>query len=290
MRATMARRMQSTVRGMLGGGAAVVGGAALLRPGTPLNRLLCSRLDDAARQLRFAGGRLEGMSYRLRGRHPDPDVPDTVLADRIRSSLGPLEKRLDLPHVHVMVEDHVALLHGEVVHDSDAHRLERAVAAVSGVRGVESYLHVGLVPGDTRPSTGRAHPAVSPGLRHLLDAAVEAGATPETARSVLGGILGVLADRLPPPVRSQVASHLPADVRPLFRPPRRTTQGPAARTVDDLVRRVAAVAADVPPERARQVTVAVIDTLRGLVSDEAADVAAVLPDELRRLWHGQVRS
>jgi osmotically-inducible protein OsmY len=81
-------------------------------------------------------------------------VSDDVLADRIRSSIGGLEKRLDIPHIHVMVEDHVAILHGEVTADSDVRTLEHAIVRVSGVRGVESQLHVGLASGDTRPSEG----------------------------------------------------------------------------------------------------------------------------------------
>src|ERR1019366_3477832 len=88
---------------------ALVGGAVLLRPGTRANRLICRGSDAAGRRLRYMGGRGRGASYRLRGRHPDPEVIDNVLADRIRSSIGALEKRLDLPHIHVMVDDHVAL-------------------------------------------------------------------------------------------------------------------------------------------------------------------------------------
>ena len=50
-----------------------------------------------------------------------------MLADRIRSSLGPLEKWLDVPHVHVTVARHVAILHGEVGTEADATAIERAV-------------------------------------------------------------------------------------------------------------------------------------------------------------------
>jgi hypothetical protein len=101
-------------------------------------------------------GRLRGWLYRLRRCRPDPDVIDLVLADRIRSTLGPLEKRLDLPHIHVMVHDHIALLHGDVGSYREVDEIDTAVAAVSGVAGVDSWLHVGLVAGDARPSTGRA--------------------------------------------------------------------------------------------------------------------------------------
>ena len=111
------------------------------------------------------GGAPEGLGYRMAGRGPDPEVPDDVLVDRIRSTLGGLEKRLDLPHMHVMVEDHVALLHGEVSSAADRSTIEWTVLGVPGVHGIESYLHVGLLPGGTRPSEGRARAAELPSTR-----------------------------------------------------------------------------------------------------------------------------
>lgn len=115
-----------------------------------------TRLIGTGRRLRYTAGRLRGATYRLGGRHPDPDVDDRVLADRIRSELGGLEKRRDLPHVHVMVEKHVALLHGDVPTRADADAVEKAVGATSGVTAVKSHLHIGLLKGDTRPSQGHA--------------------------------------------------------------------------------------------------------------------------------------
>ncbi|MST33918.1 BON domain-containing protein, partial [Acidimicrobiaceae bacterium USS-CC1] len=150
-RAARRRGMRTAAR-RTAEGLVVAGGVVLLRPGTRANKVVCRSVDEAGRRLRYAGGRLQGLSYRLGGRHPDPHVGDNVLADRIRSSVGGLEKRLDLPHVHVTVERGVAVLHGEVGSAEDARQLERAVEAVSGVAGVESYLHVGLGAGDTRPS------------------------------------------------------------------------------------------------------------------------------------------
>jgi hypothetical protein len=102
-------------------------------------------------------GRIRGVLYRIAGRQPDPRVDDLTLADRVRSELGPVEKHLDLPHVHVMVEDHVVLLHGDVQWPYEAASLVEAVRAISGVRDVESHLHVGMLPSDTRPSEGRLH-------------------------------------------------------------------------------------------------------------------------------------
>ena len=134
---------------------ALAGGAVALRPGTAVNQAARRGWRAAGRTVRHMAGQLKGTAYRLSGGHPDPRVPDDVLADRIRSSLGPIEKRLDLPRIHVMVEKHVALLHGDVGTAADAEDLVAAVERVPGVAGVESHLHVGLIPGDTRPSEGR---------------------------------------------------------------------------------------------------------------------------------------
>ena len=134
----------------------LVGAAVALRPGTAVNKAVRQGLRAAGRTMRHVAGQLKGTAYRLSGGHPDPRVPDDVLADRIRSSLGPIEKRLDLPRIHVMVEKHVALLHGDVATTADADELIAAVDRVPGVARVESHLHVGLLPGDTRPSEGKS--------------------------------------------------------------------------------------------------------------------------------------
>ena len=136
----------------------VLGAAAASTADTAFGRTVRRLAHRLARDARYAAGSLPGLVYKLAGRHPDPNVSDDVLADRIRSSIGSLEKHLDLPRIHVIVEDHVAILHGEVIDDDDIRTLEHAIMRVSGVRGVESLLHVGLAPGDTRPSEGAAVP------------------------------------------------------------------------------------------------------------------------------------
>jgi uncharacterized protein (DUF2267 family) len=218
---------------------------------------------------------------------PDPNVDDLTLGDRVRSSLGPLEKRLDLPHVHVLVEDHVVLLHGEVVNDSDAEAIEEAVLSVSGVRGIESYLHVGLVSGDTRPSEGAGEDLRSPALAALLDAA-RAGGAGKHAVVAVRATLAVLADRLPDGEREHVLAHLPADVRTLFKAPRRSRRQHLVRSARELVAAVVNEGQGVPTDRAEAIVEAIIGRFRTLIPEEAADIAAVLPPDLRALWLGAV--
>lgn len=277
--------MRTRTRWTLAG--AIVGGAfAVFRRGTRANRMICRGLDRLGRKMRYASGKMQGMSYRLRGRHPNPDVIDNVLADRIRSSLGALERRLDVPRVHVMVDGHVVQLHGEVNSDSDIEKIMEATAAVSGVVGVESYLHVGLAKGDTRPSEGMATHPVSDALQSLIDTAIGEGVPTSSARSVVRAVLATFADRLPRDEREHVIDHLPADVVPLFTPPRRLRHIAPPRTVHELVARVAATTGEIPREHAEKITAAVLARFRTLVPEEVADVGAVLPPELRDLWWG----
>jgi uncharacterized protein (DUF2267 family) len=267
-------------------GSAVMGAVAVLWPGTTLHAAARRRVSMAARRGRHLRGRLHGAIYRLESRRPDPNVSDLVLTDRIRSSLGPLEKRLDVPHLHVMVEDHVALLHGAVPTKADAEQLEHAVEAISGVEGVESYLHVGLGASDTRPSAGREAQAHEPSaaMRRLLDEAICAGVDQNVALPVVRGVLATFAERLPVGERRHVAAHLPADVKAMFAAPRRRGSTNPARHVDDLIARILSTTTSLPRDHAIEVTVAVVRALRSLVPDETAGVAAVLPAELRQLW------
>jgi uncharacterized protein (DUF2267 family) len=261
--------------------AGVIGAVVAATPDSAAGRVarrLAARLD---RDVRYAASRAPGITYRLAGRCPDPDVSDDVLADRIRSSLGPLEKRLDIPRVHVMVEDHVAIVHGEVPGEHEASAVEHAIMRISGVAGVESHLHRGLVLGDTRPSLGADSQPPSDALRTLLDAARESGAGPDATAAVHAVLCG-FTDRIPEGERLQLFAHLPADVRALTGPRRRGARPPRLKTLPQLVAAVSAEGAS--PETAYGTTVAVVAALRALVPEEQRDVAAVLPAELRELW------
>jgi uncharacterized protein (DUF2267 family) len=253
---------------MLARASAVLGVVALVRRAAPRLRQHCPR----CRQVSSV---------------PDPNVDDLTLGDRVRSTLGPLEKRLDVPHVHVLVEDHIVLLHGEVAHESDAVAIEDAVLGISGVHGIESYLHIGLVAGDTRPSEGAGHGAPSPALDALLAAARSGGAGKHAAAAVRA-TLAVLAERLPDGEREHVLAHLPADVRALFRAPRRRRREHPIRSASELVAAVVTEGHEVATDRADAIVESVIGRFRTLVPDEAADIAAVLPHDLRQLWLGAV--
>ncbi len=282
-------RFRTIVRRFVTLGVGVAVTAAVVGRDTKPGRAVRRGVEATARRVRDATGRLDGLRYRLAGRSPDPTVSDDVLADRIRSNLGRVEKRLDLPRVHVMVTDHVALLHGEVPADTDRAALERAVRATPGVRGVESFLHIGLGPGTTRPSVGHARDAAmpSPALRKLLDAAQHAGASDQPATAVRA-VLATFTGRIPVGEREQLFAHLPQDVRAMATAPRSQGEPPTRmRTVSELVEAMA-VWSGVDTRRAAGVTEAVLGQLRSLVREEADDVAAVLPEELRQLWEKAV--
>lgn len=235
-------------------------------------------------QGRHGRGVLRGAWYRLRRRHPDEDVIDLVLADRIRSSLGPLQRRLDLPHIHVMVHGHTAVLHGDVATESDRDVLEAAVRKVHGVHEVDSHLHVGLLPNDTRPSQGRA--VVQPsGARLALEAAARRGGASGTPDLAVRAVLGTFLGRIPPRERDQVLSHLPADVRALVAPDGdKAVERSSLRTVHAFLDAVAVGDPSLDRNRARGVTEAVLAELSVLVPEERADISAVLPRDLQELW------
>jgi uncharacterized protein (DUF2267 family) len=239
--------------------------------------------DEVTRRLgrraRYLRGRWEGVRYRLKGGHPDYEVNDGVLADRVRTELGSVTRRIDVPRVNVTVEHGTAVLHGEVASAGDAKAVEAAAARVPGVRGVRSELHIGFHQDDARPSKGRARPERSEAFKTLVSAAREAGAGVEAEKAV-EAVLGTLVGRLPKDEREHFVTHLPADVRDRIRP---RPGADEIRTVTELARAVAA-GAPVSTEQAERITRRVFGSLRQLVPEEVDHVAAVLPAELQRFW------
>jgi len=253
--------------------------------------LLRDAMRSTRRLRRRLGGRLAGLRYRLLRRAPRPDVPDDVLADRVRSTLGPVEKRLDLPRLQVMVEDGIAVLHGAVAGGHDEAELVAAAASVPGVEAVDARLHLGLTHADTRPSEGRRR-AVSAARRELTAAAAGAADLVEPGlTAAVSAVLSTLMERLPRDEREHLLTHLPEDVRVLAHHPRSPraaatsirTRQEFAEAVEELARLDGAEGIT-GPVRALVVSRAVLAALRRLVPEEVADVAAVLPADLRDLW------
>jgi uncharacterized protein (DUF2267 family) len=241
--------------------------------------------------LAYAAGRLDGLAYRLAGRQPDPNAGDDVLADRIRSNLGRVERRLDIPHVHVLVNDGAVLLHGDVPSIRDVLAVVAAAGSVPGVTWVESRLHVGLLAGDTRPSAGRASAAPSKGRRLLVGAASEALGDVGTAGAerLAAAVVGSVLRRLPPGERAHVLAHLAHDVLDLVEPCWPEETGVDLRTEADLVERARMAVPTADEAQLHAAVRGVVDVLRRLVPEEAADVAAVLPTELAELWEQRRR-
>ena len=271
---------RSHVAAVLGASTIAAGVAALE---TVTGRRLSRRLARAiARTARYQSGRLDGFRYRLAGRRPNPDVEDHVLADRIRSRQGPLEHRLDNPRVHVQDIAHDVLLHGDVSSDDEADTIVEATRAIAGVHQVLSHLHVGLFAGDSRPSEGARHPAPSEGLTKMVAAAHRAGAPEGSDRAMVRSVTSAFVALLPPGERRHFLAHLPRDLRDLATPPRpRRFAHRHVRRVEDFA---LAALPNCEPSKRRAVVESVIGAARDLVPEEVADVAAVLPEELRTLW------
>lgn len=265
-------------------GLVLSGAAVLLRRGGRARKMMRSTGDRLVRDARNRSGRWQGVSYRLAGRRPDPAVRDDVLADRIRSTIGPLEHQLDLPRVHVMVEDHVALLHGDVGTAEEARRIEAAVRSVSGVAAVESYLHIGLLGSDTRPSEGRREHATSEARKRLVAAAVGAGVAQADAPAVVRAVLSRFSERIPHGERRHLLTHLPDDVRSMLDVPRLLGRPRRVRSLPDLVFLTLVSTDALDPLDGPKVVRAILGELQALVPEEVADIAAVLPVDLREFW------
>ncbi len=235
-------------------------------------------------RLQHLRGRIRGEMYRLSGDHPDPEVADDILADRIRTRLGPVTRKLDVPHVHVTVSDHIVRLHGDVATARDAYRIEETVLDTAGVRGIVSMLHEGLLRSDSRPSEGARHQH-SPAFQRLVAAAHDAGCRQGSDRVAVRVVLSSLFEQLPAHARSHLVAHLPADVKHLTLPARRTGlalpfMGDTLETLAQAVRLLDSISA----EAAHDVVVSVLRTFREVIPDEARDVEALLPLEFRDVW------
>lgn len=203
---------------------------------------------------------------------------DVVLADRVRSSIGPLLHELDLPRVHVMAEGDRVLLHGDVDSDESRLRIEEAVRAVSGVGTVASYLHVGLLHGDVRPSSARHDPSAM--ARRFHDELEHRGITGRPADLAIAETLRLWLGLLPDGERAHVMAHVPDDVRSVVEAEPRHARYDRVEHFCRAVRRRSGLT---PAENDTAVR-AIVHQLKVMVPEECDDVAAVLPPGLAELW------
>jgi hypothetical protein len=144
------------------------------------------------------------------------------LADTVHSLLGPIIKSMDLPRIHIMAEGSRILLHGDVATEVDASLIEGIVKSFDGVESVESHLHIGLLPGDTRPSTalqGSSNSSADSNMMKALnEAAAAIGLTDGPAESAIKGTLSAILEQVPPNERQHVLAHFPGDVALLMKP------------------------------------------------------------------------
>lgn len=209
------------------------------------------------------------------------DRVDADLADVVRTLLGPIVQGLDLPRIHVMAEGHRVLLHGDVASTSDAHTLERVVRGFPGVHEVESHLHIGLLPSDTRPSA--ADEVDSPMLARLLGEASSIGLIGSEQIYAVRGTVGAILDQIPETERVHVLAHIPHDVRELIDPAQRRLPTRHWRDPES-VELAAAIRSGITADAAAELTPRMIAVLREFVPEEDHDVQATLSHRLRDYW------
>lgn len=211
---------------------------------------------------------------------------DADLADHVRSELGPIVKELDLPHVHVMAEGRHVMLHGDVSSLDDAVTIEAAVLAMPVVDSIESHLHLGLLPSDTRPSESPIQH--SPMYDALIAAAERAKVDHDAQRYAIHGALAALLDVIPHDERDQVLSHFPDDVKALATPRRRLGETYHGHSVLD-VEIATSLRGGIPLAKAEKLVPSVVGVIRSFVPEEDADVQATLGRRLRAYWKHQPR-
>lgn len=215
---------------------------------------------------------------------------DGVLADRVRSELGPVLKRLDQPRVHVLASQGVVTLHGDVTDAPAKVAIEAAARHVVGVTSLHSHLSIGLQAGEMTPSAGHLHER-SPLLRQLEHAARSCGYLTDTeGRYVLRAVLGVFSARLPDPQRRRFLDHLPDDVRRLALPAHWLTADVRTIASEHDLAQTAAVAMHADRSHADRLLHHVLPVVRDHAPEDAETIAESLSPELRAMWLEQPAS
>ncbi len=212
-----------------------------------------------------------------------PRPTDRDLADHVRSLMGTMVKQMDLPRIHVMAEGSRVLLHGDVVTTEDAERIEQFVIGLDDVDSVESHLHVGLLPSDTRPS--KAVPEQSKMMAALLDAPVAIGIEEGAPSSCAAwGALSAILEQIPPNERRHIIAHFPNDVVTFIKPRRHLGDEGIHWKTELALDAAAAIRGGITLADARVLVPLIIGVLRVFVPEEDHDVQASLHTHLKELW------
>ena len=104
-------------------GAGMIGAAVAASPDRGIGRWLRRAVRRIGNDARYVAAAVPGFTYRITGEHPDPDVSDEVIAERVRARLGVITAHLGVPPVRVHLLARVALLEGALPRERDARRL-----------------------------------------------------------------------------------------------------------------------------------------------------------------------
>ncbi len=212
-----------------------------------------------------------------------PQVPtDADLADIVRSRLGPIVKTMDLPRIHIMAEGARILLHGDVATETDAALIEEVVKSFAHVESVESHLHIGLLPGDTRPSS--APPIQSKMMEALFGAAAAIGITEGPSRSAVKGTLSAILEQIPPNERHHLLAHFPSDVVLLVKPRQQFGDENLHWKTELALDAAASLRGGIDLASAEVLVPLIIGVIRRFVPEEDHDVIATLQSALKDLW------
>ncbi len=204
------------------------------------------------------------------------------LADIVRSRLGPIVKTMDLPRIHIMAEGSRILLHGDVATEIDASLIEGIVKSFDGVDAIESHLHIGLLPSDTRPSQAPTLPSKM--MEALFGAAAAIGITEGSALSAIKGTMSAILEQIPPSERHHLLAHFPSDVVLLVKPRQQFGANDLHWKTELALDIAASLRGGIDLPSAEVLVPLLIGVLRDFVPEEDHDVVATLKSALKDLW------
>lgn len=263
----------------------VLAGVVAVATRPRVRRVLRRSGQRLVRRMRYLRGRARGLLFRVLAAGLTPDVDDDVLEQRVRSTLGSLSRRYDLPPIEV-----TAVVDGKVVlagHAPDLEQVREVETGICEIPGVDMVVsHIRVDDAVERPSQ-RREPAPTPLRRELLAAArqLDVGDDEQVERLV-SATLAALFSLLPEDPARHLRSHMPDDVQALMAAPIPIASARKPRNSDELVDEVSQLCGR-SPGTSRQAIEAVFATLREMIPEEVDGVHAVLPAGIKPLWTGE---